>query len=137
MESCDLVGVGGHLELIDHGVHLGELLLGHSLCREGGRRREQEPAHLEHLLETLRLQQLDREHQARQQLAGSEARHVRAVASADVEHLDLGQGAHRLAQRPARHAESFSELVLGRQPITRAQLSRADHRPNVVDHTST
>jgi hypothetical protein len=87
--------------LVDHRVQLGELLLGHPLGGEGGGRRKQEPAHLEHLLESLGLEQFDRERQARQQLARSEARHVRAVTPADVEHLDLGQCTHRLAQRPA------------------------------------
>ena len=99
MEPCDLVGVGGALELIDDGVHRGELVVGHPLSGESGRRWQQQPAHLEHLLETLRLQELHREHHAGQQLARSEAGHVGAVTAPDIEDVDLRQRPHGLAQR--------------------------------------
>jgi hypothetical protein len=82
-------------------MHLCQLILGHPLGSERGRRWEQQPAYLQDFLETLHLQEFDGEHHARQQLAGSEAGHIGAVASPNVEHVDLGERAHRFAQRPA------------------------------------
>ena len=132
--SRDLVGVGRHLELIDHGVQLGELLLGHVSCGEGGRRREQEPAHLEHLLEALRLEQFDREREARQQLGG--ARLVTYVPSPRRTSSTLIWDRARTASRSTSRdtPSSIRQVVLGRQPIAGTELSRADHRPDVVDH---
>ena len=120
-------------ELLDHLVHLRQLLVGDPLRGERRRRWQQQLAHLDHLVEILRLDQLHREHHARQQLARGEARDVGAVATAHVEHVDLRQRAHRLAQRPTRHAEPIGQLLFGRQPFAGCQFARADHRPDAVD----
>ena len=133
VQECDLAGVRGRFELIDNRMHLGQVVCRHALCGESGRGWEQQPANFEHFFESLRLQELHREHHARQQLAGSETCHVGSIASSNVEHVDLGERAHRLAQRPPRHAEPFGQLVLGRQPVAWAQVAGADHRPNAVD----
>ena len=133
VQAGDLVGVGGLLELIDHRVHLGQLLVGHPLRGERRRRWQQQLAHLDHLVEVLRLDQFHREHHARQQLARSQAGDVRAVAAADVEHVDLRERPDRFAQRAPRDAQSVRQLLFGRQPFTGCQFARADHRPNAVD----
>ena len=97
VQTGDLVGIGGLLELFDHVVHLGQLLVGHPLCGERGSRREQQLADLDHLVEILRLEEFHREHHARQQLARRQAGDERAVTAANVEHVDLRERPHRLA----------------------------------------
>ena len=64
MEPSDLIDVAGPLELIDHGMHLYRLILGHPLGRRTARGWEQQPAYLQDFLETLHLQEFDGEHHA-------------------------------------------------------------------------
>jgi hypothetical protein len=83
------------------------------LGRKPGGRWEQQATHLENLVEATCLHELEGEAHPGQQVTGLEAAHVRAVSAADIQHLDLGERAHRLAQRTSRQAELLGQLLLG------------------------
>src|SRR5919197_826779 len=84
--------------------------------RQGGRRRLQVAAHLQHLQGVVVAQQLDREADPLQQQVRREAGHVGAVAAAHVQHARGHQRPHRLPRGVAGQAELGGQLVLGWQP---------------------
>ena len=71
-----------------------------------------------------RVVEVGEEAERAEQRAGVERGDVGAVALSGLEHAQRREGAHALAQRPARDAELSGEVLLDREPGAGAQSRR-------------
>src|SRR5205807_7286459 len=109
------------------------LARGDAAGSERGRGRFQDAAHLVKLDLGLAEEQMADEAGALQEQPGLEAADVSPVALADLQHAQLGQGAHRLAQRVAGQAQLGRQRALLRQPVAGSPGTRDDPFADLVD----